>query len=136
MCEGLWPNELILAVQFERYSGILGGQPTNNCAIEPQLLKQFVEENLNLQLLATANVSSDAGQTFGPVVKEHALGFYSLKHLDTQFSEAQSESSDSHFVLASKYTVGVFQEHQLSSLTLYSSQETTKRLKQKPCINA
>ena len=30
---------------FERFNGILGKQPTNNRAIEPQLLKQFLLDN-------------------------------------------------------------------------------------------
>ena len=73
---------------------ILGDQPTNNRAIEPQLLKRFVEDNSNLHLLARADVSGDVGQMLGSIVKEHALGFYSLKHLDTQLSEVvQSTSS-------------------------------------------
>lgn len=102
---------------FERYNGILGDRPTNNRAIEPQLLKRFIEENLNLQLLATADISSDADQMFSPVVKEHAFGFYSLKHLDTQMSEVESlTSSKLDFVPASKYTIGIFQEYQLHVL--------------------
>ena len=101
---------------FERYNGILGDKPTNNRAIEPQLLKRFVDENFNLQLLLTADISGDAGQTFNSIVREHALGFHSLKHLDTELSEVQSTSSKFEFVPASKYTMGVFQEHQLRIL--------------------
>ena len=48
---------------FERYNGILGDKPTNNRAIEPQLLKRFVDENFNLQLLLTADISGDASWT-------------------------------------------------------------------------
>ena len=112
---------------FERYNGILGDKPTNNRAIESQLLKRFVEENFNLQLLLTADISGDAGQAFSSIVKEHALGVHSLKHHNTEISEAvQSTSSKFEFVPASKYTIGVFQEYQLDILKnvygiLYSS---------------
>ena len=112
---------------FERYNGILGDKPTNNRAIESQLLKRFVEENFNLQLLLTADISGDAGLVFSSIVKEHALGVHSLKHHNTEISEAvQSTSSKFEFVPASKYTIGVFQEYQLDILknvygVLYSS---------------
>ncbi|SMN01974.1 hypothetical protein SPONN_281 [uncultured Candidatus Thioglobus sp.] len=106
---------------FERYNGILGDQPTNNCAIESQLLKRFIDENFNLQLLHSGDTSSDAGKAFGPIVKEHAFGFYSLKHLDTHLSETvQSTTSNFIFTPALKYTLGVLQERLLPSLkTIY-----------------
>ena len=31
---------------FERYNGMLGNQPTNNRAIEEQLMKHFIRDNL------------------------------------------------------------------------------------------
>ena len=82
--------------------------------------------NFNLQLL-TADISGDAGEAFSSIVKEHALGVHSLKHHNTEISEAvQSTSSKFEFVPASKYTIGVFQEYQLDILknvygVLYSS---------------
>ena len=33
-----------------RYNGILGNQPTNNCAIEMQLMTRFIKDNNHLQL--------------------------------------------------------------------------------------
>jgi len=66
--------------------------------------------------LLTADISGDAGQTFNSIVREHALGFHSLKHLDTELSEVQSTSSKFEFVPASNYTMGEFQEHQLRIL--------------------
>ena len=66
---------------FERYNGILGDRPTNNRSIESQMLKRFVSDNANLQLLANAtDTSSDIGQMFGPVIRDHALD---LHHLNT-----------------------------------------------------
>ena len=35
---------------FERYNGVLEGQPTNNRSIEIQLMRRFQKDNLNLQL--------------------------------------------------------------------------------------
>lgn len=39
------PVQEFWCFSFERYNGILGNQPTNNRAIEPQLLKQFLLDN-------------------------------------------------------------------------------------------
>ena len=110
---------------FERFNGILGEKPTNNRTIEPQLMKRFVEENFNIQMLFSANTSGAAGKVFHVVVKYYALGFYSLKHLDTQLSDGSPSTSD--FVPTSNYSIGIFQEHQLSDLrdlycVLYPSQ--------------
>ncbi len=35
---------------FERYNGILGGQPTNNRSIELQLMRPFNNDNVHIQL--------------------------------------------------------------------------------------
>ena len=45
-------------------------------------LKHFVEENFNVQILLTADTSTFVGRIFNAVVKEHALGYHSLRHLD------------------------------------------------------
>ena len=39
------PIQEFWCYSFERFNGILGNQPTNNWAIEPQLLKQFLLDN-------------------------------------------------------------------------------------------
>ena len=41
------PVQEFWCFSFERYNGILGKQPTNNCAIEPQLLQQFLLDNFS-----------------------------------------------------------------------------------------
>ena len=41
------PVQEFWCFSFERYNGILGKQPTNNRAIEPQLLQQFLLDNLS-----------------------------------------------------------------------------------------
>ena len=41
------PVQEFWCFSFERYNGILGKQPTNNRAIEPQLLHQFLFDNLS-----------------------------------------------------------------------------------------
>ena len=55
-----------------------------------------------MQLLLTADISGDAGQTFSSIVKEHALGVLSLKHHDTEISESVQS-----FVPGSKHTINV-----------------------------
>ena len=41
------PLQEFWCFSFERYNGILGKQPTNNRAIEPQLLQQFLLDNFS-----------------------------------------------------------------------------------------
>ena len=41
------PVQEFWCFSFERYNGILGKQPTNNRAIEPQLLQQFLFDNFS-----------------------------------------------------------------------------------------
>ena len=89
---------------FERYNGILGDRPTNNRSIEAQLLKRFVDDNANLQLLAHVQKSmGDVGTMFGSVVRDHALGYTSLSHLNTELAE----STGTPEVTAAKYVIGV-----------------------------
>lgn len=59
---------------FERYNGLLGNQPTNNRAIEIQLMNRFLKDNTHLELLHKA-YSMPLLDEFGPVVKEHANKF-------------------------------------------------------------
>ena len=45
---------------FERYNGILEGQPSNNRSIEMQLMRRFQSDNLNMQLHQEAREWPDA----------------------------------------------------------------------------
>ena len=63
---------------FQRYNGLLGNQPTNNRAIEIQLMNQFLKDNTHLELLHKAD-SMPLLDKFGPVVKEHANKFVSVR---------------------------------------------------------
>ena len=44
---------------FERFNGLLGDQPTNNCSIEVQLMQRFLNDNAHLQLLQFEPEASD-----------------------------------------------------------------------------
>lgn len=53
------------------------------------MLNRFVSDNGKLQLLATSVSSSNSiEKVFGPVVRDHALDFFSLKHLDMELAHA------------------------------------------------
>ena len=74
---------------FERYNGILGDRPTKNRSIEAQLLKRFVDDNANnLPFIHVQKSMSDVGTMFGSVVRDHALGYTSLSHLNTELAES------------------------------------------------
>ena len=103
---------------------MLGDKPTNNCHVEPQLLKRFIKDTTNLQLLTTREASeSDVDQQFSPVVKDLVYSFTACKHLDTQLSEViHCTSSQFQYIPASKHTIGVLQAHEISTLRkVYSS---------------
>ena len=40
------PMQEFWLYSFERYNGILGKQPTNNKAIEPQLMQRFLRDDM------------------------------------------------------------------------------------------
>ena len=44
------PVQEFWCISFERYNGNLGKQPTNNRAIEPQLLQQFLLDNFSVHI--------------------------------------------------------------------------------------
>ena len=53
------PIQEFWCYSFERYNGILGNQPTNNRAIEPQLLKQFLLDNVSTSYSFPQEFSED-----------------------------------------------------------------------------
>ena len=55
---------------FERYNGLLGKQPTNNRAIECQLMNRFLKDNAHLELLYKSE-SMPLQDVFGLVVSEY-----------------------------------------------------------------
>ena len=66
---------------FERYNGLLGNLPTNNHAVEIQLMQRFVRDNTTLDLISQAE-SIDLVEEFGEVVLGHAKRFYSVAEHD------------------------------------------------------
>ena len=104
---------------FERFNGILGGQPTNNRSIELQIMKRFVQDNFHIQVLSLIPYNcSDVDHHFRPVVADHAYSFYSTRHLDTHsLVSLYSHSAKSvQYSPALKYTLAVFQQHQIDVL--------------------
>jgi hypothetical protein len=100
---------------FERYNGILGDQPTNNRSIELQLMYRFIQDNSHILMLTTGkDMDVDTDLLFDRIVKEHAFGFHSMKHIDTEISIAQCQSSGLHFTPAPKYSVSQFSSYRLN----------------------
>ena len=65
---------------FERYNGLLGNQPTNNRAIELQLMNRFLKDTNHLELLHSADCKPFF-DIFGAAVSDHAKSFTSNIHV-------------------------------------------------------
>ena len=99
------PIQEFWCYSFERFNGILGNQPTNNRAIEPQLLKQFL-----LDSDSTSYVFPD----------EFAEDFASLDLNNVQRSTVRRSVSDpvtkGEFLLPTKFKRCVFSSDDLEQL--------------------
>ena len=104
------PVQEFWCFSFERYNGILGKQPTNNRAIEPQLLQQFLLDNFSNSYDFPTEFQED---------------FASLRLNDFERSRVsgsllENNSSES-FIVPSTYKKCVFDVTDLELLTsLYS----------------
>ena len=76
------PSHSFWLFAFERYNGLLGNQPNNNRAIEPQLLNRFLKDNLHLQLLHSSDSQALFDQ-FGSAVCLQAKKFESTASVKT-----------------------------------------------------
>jgi hypothetical protein len=102
---------------FERMNGVLGDQPNNNRSIEVQLMHRFMDDTAHLQLLQLSpSDSTDISDLFRHSIGDHALGFYSVKHLDSTVSRCTQFSSGFQYVPASKYKLAVFSNLQVDIL--------------------
>lgn len=117
LCECFYdygPMSSFWLFSFERFNGILGDEPTNNRSIEVQLLNRFVRDNGNLQLLSSVpKASSDLTSTFSHAVIDHAVGFTSVKHLDS----ISDQAVESVILPANKYTICSLNELEMEILT-------------------
>ena len=102
---------------FERMNGVLGDQPSNNRSIEVQLMHRFMNDTAHLQLLQVLpSDSTDISDLFYHSIGDHALGFYSVKHLDSNVSRCTQFSSGFQYVPASKYNLSVFSHLEVNIL--------------------
>ena len=90
---------------FERYNGLLGNQPTNNRAIEPQLMKRFLKDRVHLELIHKSNCQPLL-DLFGDAVINHANSFRSISK--------SLPSAD--FIEPSKYKIRILSHHQIEVL--------------------
>ena len=93
---------------FERYNGLLGNQPTNNRAIELQLIHRFERDNLHIDLLSVAE-SMPLAKDFRDIVCGHALQYQST-------SESVIVENEDNFQLPKKYTFTVLDGNDLTQL--------------------
>ena len=93
---------------FERCNGLLGKQPTNNRAIELQLIKRFLRDNTHLDLL---NISESTPLTehFSDIIYGHAKKLQST-------TETGINSSKHVPQLPTKHTLQVLEHHELELL--------------------
>ena len=99
---------------FERFNGILGGQPTNNRSIklQPDCTGQFSSSTS----VCISGDGADIDRFFRPVVTDHAFSFSSVRHLDMQVTVHSHSTSSSGVIAASKYTIGVFSDYHINVL--------------------
>ena len=103
---------------FERFNGLLGDVPTNNRAIEVQLMQRFLDDNSHLQLLSCIpSGHSEVDSLFRGVVVDHAQSFQSVRHIDTMSTSPSTLTSGIQCVQACKYTMGLFSQSQLEILS-------------------
>ena len=81
---------------FECYNGLLGKQPNNNKAIEIQLMRRLLRDNVHLSLLQEGQ-TRDFHQEFYDVVVRHAQAFDSMKASSTDADTLQLYSEPSKF---------------------------------------
>ena len=106
------PVQEFWCFSFERYNGILGKQPTNNRAIEPQLLRQFLLDNFS----SSYKFPTEFEDEFAPL----GLGNFERSRVSGSLLESNSISTDS-FTLPRKYRRCVFDLSDLEVLkNLYS----------------
>lgn len=99
---------------FERYNGILGSQPNNNCSIEIQLMNRFLKDNMHLHLLHLAE-SKPLMDVFNEVVSQHA------SHFDSVDATATDPSQPLICSEPTSYTLTVLPEECISVLnSVYS----------------
>ena len=93
---------------FERYNGILEGQPSNNRSIELQLMRRFLKDNMHLQLQHEAQHWPNAA--------------HFLEVLPNPTYDSSIVHFDSTAVLGSKSVVGSLDTDNISCLrTLYAT---------------
>ena len=89
---------------FERYNGILGKQPSNNRAIEPQLMQRFLRDNVASSFLYPGEFKEDFQQICESVSAERLVGSV----LDT--------ITTNNFKLPTKCTRGVLSSSEVDAL--------------------
>lgn len=75
------PMQEFWLFSFERYNGILGKQPTNNRAIEPQLMHRFLNDNLTSSFIHPNEFQDDFASLYKAISEPKICG--SLPNVDT-----------------------------------------------------
>lgn len=104
---------------FERFNGLLGDLPTNNCLIEMQVMKRFVSDSFYLQLLScNPTDSSEANDLFKKVIIDHTLSFQSMKYQSSSTSKSTNTcTSGFKYVPGSKHTLAFFNSVESEALS-------------------
>ena len=94
---------------YERYNGILGDQPNNSRAIEPQLMNRFLKDNLAYSFEFPNEFSDD----FSPVCSKNHQSLGSVR-------DTLSSDEDNTAIFTSAGTRAIFDETDIQLvLTLY-----------------
>ena len=119
--EQLGPMTNFWCFLFERLNGLLGDEPTNNRAIEIQLIKQFLADNTHYQLLCLANSIPKEDQCsidamFCDELIPYLQGYESTKHLDHSMSLSEPQN-ERKITFPLKYTIGSFSKNETTALS-------------------
>ena len=104
------PLSSIWCFSFERFNGLLGDLPTNNCLIKIQIMQRFVNDNSYLQMLSYAPTeSTEINAIFRDVIIDHAHSFQSMKHnFKSALQTSSMCSSGFTYYPARKHTLACF----------------------------
>lgn len=89
------PIQEVWLFSFERYNGILGKQPNNNRAIEPQLMNRFLRDNI----ASSYNFPTEFKEAFQPVTN-----LISQPEVGSLLDTVLNPDSSCEFDLAKKYS--------------------------------
>ena len=108
------PLQTFWLFSFERFNGVLGNQPTNNHAIEIQLMKRFLKDNLHRDLFQNAS-SMQLSSYFEPVIGDYLDELDVTKVLNDYITTA-TDVSEPSFMEPPVHTLAILDFNEISNI--------------------